>query len=291
MPPAENIALRVPRADEMPRLRGYLPLAFLPGGSPSWLIAERPATSEWLGAWCLSWTDPVGREAGFFLRIDHTALAVPMLERMLQAAVKAGIRRLSRVQMVAEDNPEWPFLQQRGFRVMHEVQAYEAPLTSIGQHIEPVYEALQRRGRLPDLEIQDFGPSNLTGVRELVLRHHLAPDFEFDHKCVSETMGYDRELSVVLADREGRVRGAFLVVVPAPGVGEIEVRVVDSSDPRTAFGANAMLLHEASRRGVKAGFEKCRFRSHSIDHRETANLAARIHATFLGRQFFVSKDL
>lgn len=289
MPPAENIALRVPRADEMSRLREYLPVAFLPGGSPSWLIAERPATSEWLGAWCLSWTDPVGREAGFFSRIDHTALAVPMMERMLQAAVKAGIRRLSRVQMIAEDNPEWPFLERYGFRVMHEVQSYEAPLTSIGQHIEPVYEALQRRGRLPDLEIQDLSPANSAGVRDLVLKHHLAQDFEFDHKI--GTMAYDRNLSVVLSDREGRVRGAFLVVVPTPGVGEIEVRVVDASEPRVAFGANAMLLHEASRRGAKAGFEKCRFRSHSIDHRETANLAARIHAKFLGRQFFVSKDL
>src|SRR5687767_4686530 len=57
MPPGENIALRVPIADEESRLREYLPIAFLPGGTPSWLIAERASASEWLGAWCLRWTN------------------------------------------------------------------------------------------------------------------------------------------------------------------------------------------------------------------------------------------
>src|SRR5687768_17607521 len=115
MPPVEDIALRVPRADEMPRLREYLPSAFLPGGTPSWLIAERPRISELLGAWCLLWTKPELREAGYFWRIDHPDLGAPMMQRMLQAAAKGGIHRLARMQMIWEDSPERALLKGHGF--------------------------------------------------------------------------------------------------------------------------------------------------------------------------------
>jgi hypothetical protein len=290
MPPVEDIALRVPRADEMPRLREYLPLAFLPGGTPSWLLAERARTSELLGAWCLLWTKPESREAGFFWRIDHPDLGPPMMQRMLQAASKAGIRRLARMQMIWDDGPERSFLESHGFRVTAEAHWYEGTLASIARHVEPVFEAMRRRNRLPNLEIADLAPNHIAGVRELVLRHRLVPDFEFTHKCGFGPGGYDRELSFVLV-RRGQVKGAFLAAIPTAGVAEIDVRVVDESEAGIGLGANAMLLHEACRRGAKLGIELGRFRGHTVDHRETANLARRSNARFLGRQLFVVREL
>lgn len=290
MPPVEDIALRVPRADEIPRLREYLPVAFLPGGMPSWLIAERASASEWLGAWCLLWTNPAVREAGFFWRIDHPALAEPMLQRMLQAASSAGVRRLARMQMIWEDSAERALLEAQGFGITHEVRWHEGRLPDMARHVERGYEALRRRGRLPALEIQDLGPSNYAGTRDLVISQRLVPEFEFPHKWDSNTAGgYHRGLSFVLGDGE-HVRAAFLATVNAEGVVEIEVRIVDPSDHHVAFGGNAMLLHEACQRAARLGFDVGRFRSHAVDHKETANLAARVDARFLGRQYLVVRE-
>jgi hypothetical protein len=290
MPPVEDIALRIPSAEEMPRLREYLPSAFLPGGSPSWLIAERTRTSELLAAWCLLWTNVDLRQAGFFWRIDHPDLGAPMMQRMLQAAAKAGIRHLVRMQMIWEDSSERSLLEGNGFRVADEVRWYEGRLASIADHVEPVFEALCRRNRLPDLEIRDLSLENLSAVRELVVRHRLVPDFEFPHKYAPGPKGYDRKLSFVLAQGE-HVKGAFLATVPEPSVAEIDVRVIDDSNPRLSFGGNALLLHEACRRGVMLGIERGRFRSHAVDHRETANLAARSNARFIGRQCLFVREV
>jgi hypothetical protein len=290
MPPIEDIALRVPSAEEMSRLREYLPSAFLPGGSPSWLIAERTRTSELLAAWCLLWTNVDLRQAGFFWRIDHPDLGVPMMQRMLQAAAKAGIRRLVRTQMIWEDSSERSLLESNGFRVTDEVRWYEGKLVSIADHVEPVFEALRCRNRLPDLEIRELSPDNIPAVRELVVRHRLVPDFEFTRKCQAGPTGYDRELSFVLAQGDD-VKGVFLATVPEPSLAEIDVRVIDDSNPRLSFGANAMLLHEACRRGVMLGIERGRFRSHTVDHRETANLAARSNARFFGRQCLFVREV
>jgi hypothetical protein len=290
MPPVEDIALRVPSADEMSRLREYLPAAFLPGGSPSWLIAERKRTSEFLAVWCLLWTNVDLRQAGFFWRIDHPDLGAPMMQRMLQAAAKAGIRRLVRMQMIWEDSPERSLLESNGFRATDEVRWYEGKLSSIAGHVEPVFEALRRRNRLPELEITGLSEENIPAVRELVVRHRLVPDFEFPHKCAPGPKGYDRKLSFALTQGE-HVKGAFLATVPEPSLAEIDVRVIDGSNPHLSFGANAMLLHEACRRGVMLGIERGRFRSHAVDHRETANLAARSNAKFFGRQCLFAREV
>jgi hypothetical protein len=143
---------------------------------------------------------------------------------------------------------------------------------------------------LPDLGVRDLSPENISAVRELVVRHRLVPAFEFPHKCAAGPKGYDRKLSFVLAEGE-HIKGAFLATIPEPSLAEIDVRVIDDSNPGLSFGANAMLLHEACRRGVALGIERGRFRSHTVDHRETANLAARSNARFIGRQcLFVREE-
>lgn len=289
MRPAEAITLRVPDAAEMPRLREFLPFAFLPGGKPSWLVASRPGQTELLGAWCLLWMNAQQREAGFFWRMTLPELGPVMMQRMLQAATKAGIRRLTRMQMIWERSPDCAFLEQYGFRVTDTVHWYEAERAALESHIESVYQLLRARNRLPDLEIKDFEAHHIPAVKEIVLRHRLAPGFEFEHKAGAGSGGYSREVSVLLA-RGNKIHAVLLATIPEPGVAEIDIRIVDEVGG-TAFGANAVLLREALRRGAALGLQCARFRGHTVDHRETGNLARRSGARSLGCQLYYVRDL
>jgi hypothetical protein len=177
-----------------------------------------------------------------------------MVKLLMKEALGMGMKRLALMRMVPQGGPEATFWLQHGFSVWHESRWYEGALEVMRPRMEEARQRLDARAKglgQRDISIRALVPDDMAAVKDLITRHQLARDYEWESRSWGEG-GYDQEVSVV-AECGGRLAGVLLVSRPAPRLSAVDIRVVDKQLGMRAGAANILRMSESIRRARARG--------------------------------------
>jgi len=273
----DQLAIRRARDSELRAARLLLPEAFGPGQAPEVLLALLDGKP--VGAAALSWSP-----GGFPLDVH----VVPPFRRrgIGRILVDAACRfaegetvRLRGWNLIVEGSDADRFLRAVGFTVAQRFLGFETDGVKLVEVTGAIYKRLERTGKIPaTARLISLSESSRTEVARLVLSEvAVVPATLAARLATQDGGGYEDDLSIVLLV-DGKVGGATLMTRTDDTV-RLEITVVA---PALRHGwANALLLGEATRRGIASGAKRCRF--FCDEHvRETINAARRIGAAPLG---------
>jgi N-acetylglutamate synthase-like GNAT family acetyltransferase len=279
--------VRPPWADEMARLRYFLPGAFLFDREPFLLVAVHGEVERFVGAAALSLRPlqslPV---AWLCLRVEEvhtrTEIARELMNLALNEAWKGDAEHLYLAQTFDEDSDEARIFLEAGFEKESVTEVYELDSRALGERVERLYQRMRRSGLLPEnVDVVALQPALIPKVREFLWQHmpHSAS------LLALETAGHRPENSlalfindelkgVLLCRREGRV-------------GYIGLRVV-APELRAGTGwANLVLLHASTSSGLRTGLEVSHFEFDPKLHPDTREFAKAADARQVGRRLLL----
>jgi hypothetical protein len=286
-----RVLIRPPQGDEMEKLRKLMPFAAANPEPSRWKIALEEGTGNFKAGWSVYIAEPATATAGFFWRLEENGPGPVMVKLLVKEALAMGMKRLALMRMVPQGGPEAAFWLQHGFSVWHESRWYEGALEVMQPRMEEARQRLDARAKglgQQDISIRALVSDDMAAVKDLITRHQLARDYEWESRSWGEG-GYDQEVSVV-AECGGRLAGVLLVSRPAPRLSAVDIRVVDKQLGMRAGAANILMMGESIRRARALGVTHVRFRARPDEHLETERLAERSGAVLLSTQVCLGRD-
>jgi GNAT superfamily N-acetyltransferase len=271
---SKGLAIRRARDAELRAARLLLPGAFAPGEAPEVLIALRDEAL--VGAAAVGWTS-----GGFPLDVHvvRSARRHGVGRALVEAAcrfVDGETERLRAWSLVVEGSPAADFSAATGFTVTQRFLGFETDGVKLVEVTGAIQRRLERAGKIPaTARLVSLSEAPRGEIIQLVLNEvAVVPATLAARIGAQDGGGYDNDLSTVLMV-DGKV-GAAALMTRNGDIVRLEVTVVA---PALRHGwANALLLGEATRRGIASGAKRCRF--FCDEHvRETINAARRIAAT------------
>jgi hypothetical protein len=268
--------------------RMLLPDAFSATQAPDVFVALQDGVPHPVGAAAVAWAPggfpvdvhvvPAFRRRGIGRALVETVAAV--------ATRETG--RLRAWNLVHEGGPDAAFLRAAGFAPVQRFLGFETDGVRLVAVTGAIRQRLERAGKIPaGVQLVPLSEAPRADVLRLVLSEVAVVPATLAARITAQGgAGYDNDLSVVLMV-DCKVGAAALMTRTGDTV-RLEVTVVA---PALRHGwANALLLGEATRRGIASGAKRCRF--FCDEHvRETINAARRIQATPLGAVLSLERRL
>lgn len=289
MPTLTLSTIRAPWPDEMPRLRHFLPPAFLASAPLFSRVAVRGRVERIVGAAALNvWEGERGKAGWLFLRAEEkaepAALVRPMLREALAAGWAAGLRRIYLAGTVEENSPLAAVMTDEGFTIDSVHEVHESSSQTIGPRIARVHGLLVAGGRLPaGIEITTLQPSLGTRAHQFLVEH--MP--QSASALALQGAAYHPEHSFVLF-LAGEIKGVVLCRRTGD-LGYIGLRVV-AKELRGSSWANVLLLHAYLSSGARSGLTHTRFEFDPELHEDTRQFAVVMEAKLVGRRLLLQID-
>jgi GNAT superfamily N-acetyltransferase len=210
-----------------------------------------------------------------------------LLESVAAAARETGARLL-RTDPLEEKSPGFQFLLACGFEAGSATISCEAPVESFARVTRPVYERMEKRGKIPTgARIIPLSQAPREEVCRLVL-----DNLGFSSQHVAERLrgtehGFSQTLSRV-ALLDDKLVGALLITYQK-ALASVDATAVLPHYRHT--WVNAALKYSAVEELIARGVERVRFSANADAHRDTAKLVVRTKARVLKTIFVGTLDL
>lgn len=279
-------SIRVPFADELPRVARLLPQAT---SQQAMRVAVIGRVERIAAAAVLSLSESPDDKAAF-LRFapcangTGVAMLPALLAELANEAFASGASRVRLVGSVAEDHPLYAGLLQQGFEPYRQTELYRMGVAALLKRVEPVYQKLVRRGLIPQTA-RVAAPQGawLPKLREFfeAQKRGLAERLEI------EAEGFNPEHSFLLV-LEDQIKGVFCT--RNRGRESYVGLVLLAEELRGGLAwANTFMMREMLTDGVGSGVERLVFEVHQADHRGTYQLARASEAERISRRWQFEK--
>lgn len=282
--------VRPPWADEMARVRYFLPGAFLFDRDPFLLVAVQGEVERFIGAAALS-VRTVQAVAGAWLYLrseevrDRREIASTLVEQALAEAWNRGAEQVFLSPTLEEDSEEAQHFLAAGFERESATESYEIDAPPLGERLARIYQRMCRSGMLPpNVELQALQPALIPIVRQFLWEHmpHTAS------LLAIETAGHRPENSVALFVGD-EIKGLLLSRRDGP-ISYVGLRLV-APELRGGTGwANLLLLHESIQSGLRSDLEVSRFEFDPEVHADTREFAKMSGARRVGRKILLRME-
>ncbi len=285
--------VRPPWPDEIPRLRHYLPEAFLFDDKPALFVGVAGSAERLVAVGALV-RRPVpapddGPAALLYLRTREGEQQVAWIKSLARAALdyacRHGIRRICAGQTFAEESPVASALVETGFTPESITEVHVVDSRATLERLRRVYLRLRERGAIPvGARLNTLLPGLVQPVRQF-LRAHLPGSAS---NLAAETAGYKPENSLVLLVR-GEVKGALLSRRDG-ATAFVGLRVV-APELRGGIGwANLLLLYGSLEATVHNGLKESHFEFNPGHHVDTSQFARLSDARLVGRRVLLARN-
>ena len=200
-----------------------------------------------------------------------------LLESLIAEARDIGAKQL-RTSPLEEQTAGFQFLLACGFEFGTPAMTCEAPIENFARVTHPIYEQLQKRGKVPDgARIIPLSEAPREEVCRLVIDNLGFPSEHVAERLRGTEHGFSQTISRV-ALLDGKLVGALLITYH---------KVMASVDATAVLPyhrntwVNAALKYSAVEELIARGVTRVRFSANSIEHRDTAKLARRTNARIL----------
>ena len=222
--------------------------------------------------------------------VDRAALAGRLIERLTEGARLMGLQTLEYAELLAADHEWAEVLGGYGFERSRSERSFEVAYRDAWTRVMRLRQ--KHGGKVPSGWRTDaIGQHPPDVILDLIAPYRLMPPAEICRYWRADTAGgFDRELSCILFDGE-RPFGAFLARLLGETI-YIDVQVVHEANPRLRSLADLCLLyHDAQRVPPDGPIRHIQFRSGTLEHRQTANLALRMRGREVARRHVFSRGL
>jgi N-acetylglutamate synthase-like GNAT family acetyltransferase len=277
----DDVTIRPPWPDEIPRLQHFLPAGFLFDDDPFLLVAVSGRVERFVAALAMT-LRPLQKIKATWLcvRVDNNhSSGGELLRRSLDEAWQRGAQSVYFGQTIDEEADAARGLKQMGFEpaAVHEV--YEVDSRQIWERTERIRQRLHARALIPpDVELTTLQPSVVPRARKFLVAN--LP--ESASILALETAGYKAEHSIALL-QNGEVKGVLLSRRLGP-VSYVGLRAV-AEELRGGVGwANLLMLNATLASGLQTGLETVRFEFNPDQHLDTKQFAEVNRARLVGRR-------
>ncbi len=288
-PPLPEV--RAPWPDELPRLRHFLPEAYLYSNHPLFLVgAEGPAERLVAVGALVNQPWQENRQALLYLRAApgerEVAWTTALIRRALDRAQVRGLDSLNLGQTFPEDSVPARVLADAGFLPTDRNEIYSVAARPMWERLHLLHERLQASRMVPPgVRLSTLQPGLLDRVRRFLLQHMPAGA----SLLTLEAEGYKPEHSLALLVH-GELKGVLLCR-RSGNRSFVGLRVV-VPELRGGIGwANLVLLHASMGTTVQSGLEECHFELNPDLHVDTRQMAQLFGARLIGRRVILRAAL
>jgi len=269
--------LRSPTEDERGEVDAALPPPYRSGAGVRHWVAPKSGAIAGVAALQFHPNLRFAERGSFVIRVREAERRAGIGRSLLRAILREvasvpGMLKLHAAGEVRAGSAADHFLHSQGFTVEHQMQHFELPVPDVLGAIEPFYERLMARGRIPQGgQIVPLSEAPREAVCRLVLDHFGFTSEYTARRLQGTEHGFSQTLSFV-AMIGGQVAGAVL------GTYQKRFFTVEATAVPHGFRggwANVALKHAMAKNLAARGVEALRFSAQTNTHRDTVKFALR----------------